>query len=160
MDKRQGLFLCTFAVLLLISSGACAGYPLHVGTDQVLQDLGTRPVIGGVTVECPGAIIEMADISDLATTRSNAILLSTEFAVLPPSEQIFVFAHLCAHREAITGDESDADRIAIQTAKAHGWLNEVNIDAIERFFGSDSHGWSHAPGATRLRRLRQYYAND
>lgn len=159
MDTVRDFAFYSFIVLSCVLA-ACAEQSSYVGTERVLQDLGTRPVIGGIAVECPGAVVQMADISDLAMTRSNAIMLSTEFVVLPPSEQIFVFAHLCAHRETTAGDEADADRIAIRTAKAHGWLHEVNIDSIERFFASGSHGWSHAPNGARLRQLRRYYAAD
>ncbi|HEV7992894.1 MAG TPA: hypothetical protein VGP25_13770 [Gemmatimonadaceae bacterium] len=121
---------------------------------QFPVNLGSAPVIGGMTVQCYGVPAVVTPINDIAMARPGAIILNPTFFQLPGKLQLFIYAHECAHHvPQIAGNEGMADCWAIKVGRVQSWFVQEDIAYLQQYFGNSPGDWTHAPGPVRVQTM-------
>ncbi|UHQ23779.1 hypothetical protein LVB77_03445 [Lysobacter sp. 5GHs7-4] len=121
--------------------------------------LGSNPIIGGVTVSCPGTLTYIVPMDDLAKAVPGEIHLNPQFFSQPAEVQIFVYAHECAHQFYGGGPigEANADCWAMKRGRDQGWMPPHTTALIAESVIYTAGDWSHAPGPQRVEHMAVCY---
>ena len=121
---------------------------------EIVDDLGTLPAVGGTQIFCGGARTYLARMPELATSHPGMILVSQQLFTLPPVVQRYVYAHECSHL-MLGSDELTVDCHTVRLGRKQGWLTPRDLAAVTQYLASSPGTWSHAPDAQREQRMWQ-----
>lgn len=155
---RKGLILC-FVVLVLPSMGQAQ--TMIAGVSVNCMDAYGVPVMTTLTTQLGDVGMARIEPNDARVIYLNPIILNT----LPPSIQLFVYAHECAHHHLghtygfyRPSKEREADCWAIRTGRDQGWITPNTLDTMVYYFiGNPGSPWGHLPGPQRLQHFVNCY---
>ncbi|HEV7258903.1 MAG TPA: hypothetical protein VGN82_14075 [Bosea sp. (in: a-proteobacteria)] len=140
------------------------------------SDSKAQHMIGGVPVSCvnfqgfPVMLVPNAQLNDIGRAvmapNGQPVMLLNPIGMnnLPPSLQLFIYAHECAHHalghlaNPSLASESQADCWAIQTGRNQGWFPPHAFQALIAYLGnSPGSPWGHFPGPQRIQNIMMCY---
>ena len=137
----------------------------------------SQTIIAGVPVNCvdaygaPVVTISAPYLGDVGMARieSNGVrvIYLNPFILnnLPPSVQLFVYAHECAHHALghtygfnQFSREIEADCWAIRTGRDHDWITPNALTMLSYYYiGNPGSFWGHLPGPQRVQNFFNCY---
>lgn len=121
---------------------------------EIVDDLGTLPAVGGTQIFCGGARTYVARMPELAASYPGMILVSQQLFSLPPIVQRYVYAHECSHL-MLGSDEATVDCHTVRHGRNQGWLTAQSLASVTQYLASNPGTWSHAPNPLREQRMQQ-----
>jgi len=153
-NTSRGFWRRCVSRLAIVGSLFAATLAGPAAAQEIVDDLGTLPAVGGAQVFCGGARTYVARMDELAATYPGMILVSRQLFSLPPLVQRYVYTHACSHL-MLGSDEVAVDCHTIRLGRYQGWLTPASLGALTRYLASSPGTWSHAPDARRERRMWQ-----
>lgn len=121
---------------------------------EILDDLGTMPAVGGTQIFCGGARTYVARMTELSASYPGMILVSRQLFTLPPIVQRYVYAHECSHL-MLGSDETAVDCHTVRHGRDQGWLTPQALYTVTQYLATSPGTWSHAPNSLREQRMWQ-----
>lgn len=128
------------------------------------------PFVGGMPVFCtafnnqPVALVSDHLLNDVGAARNingQLVIFMNPHVLLslPNENQLFWYAHECAHVNIRTVNEDLADCAAVKLGRQQGWLTAQGIQSLCTYFQGNPGDWTHSPGPVRCQKMAAcYYA--
>ena len=127
-----------------------------------------RPYVGGRPMQCtasngqPVAVVSDHLLNDVGAARNfngqMVIFMNPHVLLnLPNENQLFWYAHECAHVNIPTANEDLADCAAVKLGRRQGWLTPGGMQSLCAYFQGNLGDWTHSPGPIRCQKMVACY---
>jgi len=142
------------AVLCACAIASALGTPAQAL--QVYENLGPKPRIANVAMDCGGVNTYVADIPDIAMAERGRLLLRQDFFSLPAPIQWFVYTHECAH-QTVGGNEGAADCLAVKRGRKQGLFTPEVVQQICDYVSPLPQDRTHLSGPQRCEHIQSCF---